>query len=1053
MASLMLAATGMVFGQAPILLDGFTSWDYDDNAALVGPTIPPDPIGAAGPDRLISVGNRLIEMRAKDGSLIQLDSLFNFFSTAPNWIGTTTFDPKIVYDHYAERFVVVTLERDFDLNRSRILVAVSTTSMPATLTAADWFYMGIDSADTIEGEAVWADYPGFEVDEEAVYITNNMFPFPSEAGNAFGVRLWIIDKGEGGGFYAGGEASWQVYDPYANGGVEATTMPALVHGAGGIGPDIGTFLVSYGGFISAGGNEFIQVVRIDDPLGTPQFNLETVNVGDIDDTGAAFLNAPQPVVTTPVWANDRRALDAVWRNNLLWMVTTVMPGSGPNEGQATAYWLNLDTSDVVNGDSPAGLINPNDGGEIGGEDIAPGAFTFFPSVAVNASGDAMFGFSASGPTLFAGAYVTGRRNGDAEGSVRPTTTIQAGVDYYIRTFDIFNPLARNRWGDYSGTAVDPDNETFWVFNMAATERGAETGGGEDGRYGMSWGNVAFTGTSNQAPVVTAAFLTPNPRAFDDETISLPDENITASDPDGDPFGFTYEWQVSANGEDFYFLFPDGGIIGETLAADRTRPGFAYRCCVRAHDQFGAFSDPEFCTDYTFVDSQPVDVGAVGVEYCFDVDLFVPRPTFISGDDRVVINEFNQGRAGDQEWFEFLVTRDLDMRGWTINDGELFWDVRFNQHDLWANVPKGSLILVYNGEQRDPQLPVDDYSFTDGTKVVVIGSTNSTYFDSPSTGTGWGEITDNTPQAFTLSDADMRVVDAISINGDVRYSPVFPLPNIGEFPSRSSLSCNGADIGDYGDPLEWTIAAWNVATPGAANTVANAAFIQDLSDDVITVPLDDALYSFGAGTDAIPGLDQATDIDPETGVIKFTPTAIGQYTVVVNRTATWGSNSPDYTFTLTIASAPPPEALSDEDADGAEYVVEVALNTDPNLSSGQAPIVADTVSMAPGDGEMEEFFTITFARLKGGVLDAETLDYVVAHPDYPDEKEIVYRVECSTDLESWHSGPDFLEQGLVLDDPDAPDLADQVTFRSSASLEEEACQFLRVMVEERDVSGP
>ena len=63
-----------------------------------------------------------------------------------------------------------------------------------------WRFLAINSKVNIGGNDTWADYPGIAVDEEAVYITANMFPFTSGSG---GVRLWIANKGVSGGWYGG----------------------------------------------------------------------------------------------------------------------------------------------------------------------------------------------------------------------------------------------------------------------------------------------------------------------------------------------------------------------------------------------------------------------------------------------------------------------------------------------------------------------------------------------------------------------------------------------------------------------------------------------------------------------------------------------------------------------------------------------------------------------------------------------------------------------------------------------------------------------------------
>ena len=472
---------------------GFLAYNFDDNILETGSMfVPPDPCGAAGPDRLLAVVNAGIECRDKVGTLIFRDSLHDFFlPLGPQTLGTLCFDPKVVFDHYTGRFVVVALERWLvsagnPSDESRILVAVSTTPNPSTASPADWYFMAIDSKINIAGVDCWADYPGFEVDEEAVYITANMFPF---SGSGSFTRLWIIDKGLVGGFYTGGPVAWSVYDPVPPGYYHMTMMPALVFGVpGGFGSSIGTWLVAYSSLTNGGpgASEFVQVIRVDNPLAGPTFTGEFVNVGDLENVGGVYgfpnlPDAPQSGGPTLIEVNDSRALDAVWRNNSLWFTTTIKPNlaNDPvNANQTTAHWFRLDTSTV-----PA-PITVADQGNIGGEDIAPATRTFFPAVAVNGLDDAKFGFAASSFSIYCGAFFAGREPTDPPGTVQPAAPVQPGLDYYVRTFG----GARNRWGDYSGAAVDPmDDRTFWIFNQYAEVRGTPTPiPPEDGRWGTAW---------------------------------------------------------------------------------------------------------------------------------------------------------------------------------------------------------------------------------------------------------------------------------------------------------------------------------------------------------------------------------------------------------------------------------------------------------------------------------------------------------------------------------------------------------------------------------------
>src|SRR5206468_4295457 len=49
----------------------------------------------------------------------------------------------------------------------------------------------------------------------------------------------------------------------------------------------------------------------------------------------------------------------------------------------------------------------------------------------------------------------------------------------------------NRWGDYSGIALDPSGEArFWVFNEYALARGTAFGG-ESGRWSTRWSSFSL----------------------------------------------------------------------------------------------------------------------------------------------------------------------------------------------------------------------------------------------------------------------------------------------------------------------------------------------------------------------------------------------------------------------------------------------------------------------------------------------------------------------------------------------------------------------------------
>jgi hypothetical protein len=475
---------------APPLLNSFNAVTFNDDAATTGFFhIPPDTSGAAGPSHVVMTVNTTIEWYTKAGVRENRQSLASFFTSLAPLTGT--FDPKVIYDQFSSRFLVVTLERtDTALggaaNTSRIFVAVSDDSNPN----GTWFFFQINSMINIGGVNRWADFPGFAVDEEAVYITANMFSFGASPGSSVGVRLWIINKTP---FYTGGMATFTLHDPIASaaGALNTTAQPTQIYGTAPAG--LGTFLMQYSG-INGGGNVFLGMIRIDNPLTAPAFTNFFIQWGTTasdDNVAMALPAASQSGSARLIQTNDRRVSQTpVWRNNNLYLAASTRPTTGANAGQATARWFRVNTTNLA---APALA----DTGAVGGEDIAAGTYTFFPTVTADSNGNMAIGFSASGPNIFAGSYYTTRLSSDAAGFTEPVRPLRAGLDFYVRTF-VNNNTTNSRWGDYSGIWLDPaDEATFWVFNQSALTRGT-TGVGacpfacvEDGRWGTAFGSFSL----------------------------------------------------------------------------------------------------------------------------------------------------------------------------------------------------------------------------------------------------------------------------------------------------------------------------------------------------------------------------------------------------------------------------------------------------------------------------------------------------------------------------------------------------------------------------------
>lgn len=466
-----------------------SGYDFDDNGTLVGSySIPPDPSGAVGTSHVGHVVNVGISFHTKAGTQLAgyPKSLRTFF--APLSPTTNTFDPKILWDQYENRWVIVTLEKTSTI--SRLLIAVSATADPE----GTWHYQAINAVDG----SCWFDYPGFAIDDKVIYITGNYFNLST---NSYcNSQIVIIDKGVSGGIYAGvtslneslaTNTNFNIYNPsvLAGAGNAVGNMPA--HTFGTRSSSAGTYLVGYSG-LASGTTAFLQTFTITNPLSaTPTFTQNYIAMGDVD-SQSSFSNASQLGNVNKIETNDRRTLDAVWRDNKLWTVTTVS-GSGTENGQETALWVRLNAS----GTTPTFDV----AGKIGGEDISTGTVTWMGSIAVNSSGDAAVGFSASSATMYAGMYATLIEG--ASGTTGPSMLMKAGTDDYFRNFG----GSSNRWGDYSATVLDPVNENFWVINEAAIIAGTPTSGGQIGRWQVFIQEIEAASTCMTDYLVTAPSLT------------------------------------------------------------------------------------------------------------------------------------------------------------------------------------------------------------------------------------------------------------------------------------------------------------------------------------------------------------------------------------------------------------------------------------------------------------------------------------------------------------------------------------------------------------------
>lgn len=383
-------------------------------------SIPPDPYIAVGSDHIMTVVNSSFRISDKEGNTLESISADAWYNDIIS--NVSAFDPKITYDQFDNRWIMVWLHVDDANSTAYYLVSVSDDENPI----GDWYNWKIPSntnGDSPIGN--WGDYQGVGYDHEAIYFTSNQFGF---SGGFDYPKLRIFDKDE---LYAGpGKVNWtDIWDiSYPSSSVNAFGIrPARMKDT-----TDAFYLAVHSPFITK--TDF-GVYKLTSPLTNPVLDGDRVPVtqyytpddpeqlggGDprIDGGGANLRNEP------------------LYRDGKLYMVHSVRTS-------------NTSAARMIVVDEEYNLL----------EDVKVGSanhYHTYPAIAVNKTGDILITYSRSSAEEYMGAYFT----------VIPSSTSQPAGDLvleegnanYVKTYG----GSRNRWGDYNGAWVDPVNdENFWV---------------------------------------------------------------------------------------------------------------------------------------------------------------------------------------------------------------------------------------------------------------------------------------------------------------------------------------------------------------------------------------------------------------------------------------------------------------------------------------------------------------------------------------------------------------------------------------------------------------
>ncbi len=400
------------------LLTEFTG--MDSNSTLCG-CQPPDTHAAVGPDHIVEAVNTAFTFYTKDGTSVFGPVEFEDFFTPAVVAGEQfLFDPVVAYDEQIDRFVVAVLSAQSSSSaESDLLYAVSNTSDPTQgFTEQHRINFGVVSP------GLFADYPKVGWNADTHTFSLNMFGFSFS-----NVDILSIDKSTVTDANPDTFSSFIVQSPNSFASLDDFTMAvATMHESQ---PGDPMWFVEEQSY---NGGNMARVVKMENQLSpNPIFTTYDVPVNSY----ASPVNAPQGGGGT-FETNDARMLNAEFRDGRL--LATHAAGIG---GRTLARWYEFDTT--------AGSPTLTQQGNV---DPGPGIHTYFPSIAINNSGDIGMTYMQSSSSEFVSMYVTGQAFGSVPGSLAESVLVKAGNENY----------GGFRGGDYSGITVDPITDTFWAAN-------------------------------------------------------------------------------------------------------------------------------------------------------------------------------------------------------------------------------------------------------------------------------------------------------------------------------------------------------------------------------------------------------------------------------------------------------------------------------------------------------------------------------------------------------------------------------------------------------------
>ncbi|HRI46781.1 MAG TPA: FlgD immunoglobulin-like domain containing protein [Ignavibacteriaceae bacterium] len=393
-------------------------------------SIPPDPHIAVGPSHIIATVNSDFAIWDRSGNKVQQINSDNWYQST--LIGAGPFDPKVVYDHFMNKWVMVWLSLNESARTAYYLISVSDDSDPQGV----WYNYAIPTH--TNGNSIvsnWADYQGVGFDEKAIYVTSNQWTFDFGFDYA---KIRIIPKDQIILNPTGELKWWDFWDVRFPGMTNInsfTLRPSIVYGSSNTYPIIEAPYWS--------GN-FYNLYKITDPVSNPVLSGEAITIPQFTDPPSANQLGGGRL---PIESGEGIQNEPTFRNGYL------------HSAHSIANPINNNFSSIF-----YTKINVNQGSlseykVFGGNE----RWHFYPALAVDKYGNVVVSYSRSSPLEYPGAFYSSLEN--SKSTFSGSKIIQSGKGNYVVDFG----SGRNRWGDYTGIWLSPTDETeFYALGEFAS---------------------------------------------------------------------------------------------------------------------------------------------------------------------------------------------------------------------------------------------------------------------------------------------------------------------------------------------------------------------------------------------------------------------------------------------------------------------------------------------------------------------------------------------------------------------------------------------------------